>query len=188
MNGEWAIWKNAFTPEECADIIKRGEKLTYQEAELGPESIEDKTLDRSYRRSKVRWMNRDIFDDVFDKMWKLTVTANEQFFGFHIDRLRYMQLTEYDEVYKGEYKRHHDVFWLDNPEKQRKLSVVLQLTDKDTYSGGDLGLEVQGESLTDHKDIGTVIWFPSWTPHWVTPVTKGRRNSIVCWFEGPHWK
>ena len=129
-------------------------------------------------------MNRDIFDDVFDKMWKLTVTANEQFFGFHIDRLRYMQLTEYDEVYKGEYKRHHDVFWLDNPEKQRKLSVVLQLTDKDTYSGGDLGLEVQGESLTDHKDIGTVIWFPSWTPHWVTPVTKGRRNSIVCWFEG----
>ena len=34
MKGEWAIWKNAFTPEECADIIKRGEKLTYQEAEL----------------------------------------------------------------------------------------------------------------------------------------------------------
>ena len=188
MKGEWAIWKNAFTPEECADIIKRGEKLAYQEAELGPESREDKIVDKSYRRSKVRWMNRDIFDDVFDKMWKLTVVANEQFFGFHIDRLRYMQLTEYDEVYKGEYKRHHDVFWLNGTEKQRKLSVVLQLTDPSTYEGGQLELACQGEKPKDYFEQGTVIFFPSFIEHWVTPVTKGIRNSVVCWFEGPHWR
>tara|TARA_R100000742_G_C4279628_1_gene104824 strand:- start:2977 stop:3528 length:552 start_codon:yes stop_codon:yes gene_type:complete len=183
MNGEWAIWKRAFTKEECHDIIERGQKLEVEEADLGAHGD---NKNKEYRRSEVRWMNEDLFEDIFDKMWKMTIKANTQWFGFHIDELRYMQFTEYHESYKGEYKKHHDVFWTEP--KHRKLSVVLQLTDPDTYEGGDLHLTVQGERPAFYKDQGTVIWFPSWTPHWVTPVTKGIRNSVVCWFEGPHWK
>ena len=140
--------------------------------------------DTSSRRSIVRWMNRDVYDDVFDKMWRMTIQTNEQFFGFHIDRLKYMQFTEYDEQQRGEYKRHHDVFWLNGTEKQRKLSVVLQLTDPSTYEGGQLELSCQGEKPKDYFEQGTVIFFPSFIEHWVTPVTKGIRNSVVCWFEG----
>lgn len=183
MNGEWAIWRNAFSKEECEDYIERGKDILETEGHLGSKG---EYQNKDARRSKVKWIHDDLYSDLFDKMWKMTLKVNQEFFGFHIDDLRYMQLTEYDESYKGEYKVHHDVFWMETP--HRKLSVVLQLTDPTTYTGGDLGLQVQGESPENYKDQGTVIWFPSWTPHWVTPVTKGRRNSIVCWFEGPHWR
>ena len=185
MIGEWAVWKDAFSPEECYSIIERSSLLEPMQANMGKDG---ENHDTSSRRSIVRWMNRDIYDDVFDKMWRMTIQTNEQFFGFHVDRLKYMQFTEYDEQQRGEYKRHHDVFWLNGTEKQRKLSVVLQLTDPSTYEGGQLELACQGEKPKDYFEQGTVIFFPSFIEHWVTPVTKGIRNSVVCWFEGPHWR
>jgi len=185
MNAEWAIWRDIFSPEECESIIERGNNLP---GDMGKQGDDGEVTDENFRRSKISWMYETVFEDVFDKMWKLTNKVNEQFFGFHIDTLRYMQLTEYEESYKGEYKRHHDIFWLNKYNKHRKLSVVLQLTDSSTYEGGELNMEVQGEEPRNYFDQGTVIWFPSFTPHWVNPVTKGKRNSVVCWFEGPRWR
>lgn len=184
MNAEWIIWRNAFSPEECNNIIERGIDLPEIMANQG---LNGENPDRDYRRSKVKWMYQNIYNDVFEKMWKLTLQVNEEFFGFHIDMLRFMQLAEYNSEYKGEYKKHHDVFWMSKP-KHRKLTCVLQLTDRSQYEGGEFMMEVQEEHPQDYSDQGTVIWLPSFTPHWVNPVTKGKRNSVVCWFEGPHWK
>ena len=35
---------------------------------------------------------------------------------------------------------------------------------------------------------GSVIVFPSCMEHRVTPITKGTRYSVVCWFVGPPFK
>ena len=35
---------------------------------------------------------------------------------------------------------------------------------------------------------GSVIVFPSFHRHRVTPVTSGIRHSLVTWVEGPHWR
>jgi len=184
MKAEWAIWRSAFSPDECKSIIERGVDLPEIMANQG---LNGENPDRTYRRSKVKWMYENIYGDVFDKMWKMTLKVNEEFFGYHIDTLRFMQLTDYDESNQGEYKKHHDVFWMTET-KHRKLSVVLQLTELSKYDGGELMMEVQNEQPQNYFDQGTVIWFPSFTPHWVNPVTKGKRNSVVCWFEGPHWQ
>ena len=184
MNAEWIIWRGAFSPEECKNIVDRGANLPEIMANQGPNG---ENPDRSYRRSKIKWMYETLYDDVFDKMWKLTTKVNEEFFGFHINSLRFMQLTEYNAEDQGEYKKHHDVFYM-NQTKHRKLSVVLQLTDRSKYQGGELVLETQDQQPQDYFEQGTVIWFPSFTPHWVNPVTSGKRNSVVCWFEGPHWQ
>ena len=185
MNAEWAIWRNAFSSDECKSIIDRSINLPVIQANQG---LNGENPDLSYRRSKVKWMKQDIYCDVFERMWILTTQVNRDFFGFHIDNLEYMQLGEYHEKDRGEYKRHHDVFWLNETDKHRKLSVVLQLTDPNTYEGGRLTLDVQNEKPQDYFEQGTVIWFPSFIEHWVTPVTKGVRNSVVCWFEGPDWR
>lgn len=184
MKAEWAIWRDVFSPKECRDIIERGKDLPEIVASQG---IDGENPDRDHRRSKIKWMYENIYDDVFSKMWNLTLKVNEEFFGYHIDTLRFMQLTDYDESDKGEYKKHHDVFWMSQP-KHRKLTTVLQLTDSSAYTGGELMMEVQGEQPQNYFDQGTVIWIPSFTPHWVNPVTEGKRNSVVCWFEGPHWR
>ena len=38
------------------------------------------------------------------------------------------------------------------------------------------------------KQIGDLVVFPSYVLHEVTPVTKGERNSLVCWVTGPSFK
>ena len=183
MKAEWAVWRGAFSPSECQTILDRGIVLPEIIANQG---LNGENPDRDHRRSKIKWMYEDLYSEVFDKMWKMTLHVNEKYFGYHIDTLRFMQLTEYDESDRGEYKEHHDVFWM-TEDKHRKLSVSLQLTDRSKYDGGELMIQTQNEQPQDYFDQGTVIWFPSFTPHWVNPVTRGKRNSVVCWFEGPHW-
>ena len=36
------------------------------------------------------------------------------------------------------------------------------------------------------KEKGTIIFFSSNLQHEVTPVTKGTRNSLVSWVQGPN--
>lgn len=38
------------------------------------------------------------------------------------------------------------------------------------------------------RDKGTVIIFPSYILHRVTPVTKGVRKSLAVWISGPRFK
>ena len=73
----------------------------------------------------------------------------------------------------------------------RKLSFSAQLSNSDDYEGGDLVFDLP-EELTPAKDAmrkqGTVIIFPSFLRHMVTPVTKGERHSMVSWIEGLNFR
>ena len=72
----------------------------------------------------------------------------------------------------------------------RKLSVSINLSDPNTYEGGQFEMDL-GEGpfvLEEMNRQGTIIVFPSDTQHRVTPVTKGVRYSLVNWFEGPAFK
>ena len=89
---------------------------------------------------------------------------------------------------RGVYKRHQDTFW-SNP-RHRKLTAVIQLTDNEYYGGCDLTLH-DCDMYPDAKAIrnqGTIIFFPSWLYHSVSPILWGNRYSAVAWFEGPQWK
>jgi PKHD-type hydroxylase len=124
-------------------------------------------------------------------MWKMAIQANDEWFNFHITKIDYIQLAEYDESYLGEYKKHHDVFWLNNdPHYHRKLTSVIQLTDPSTYEGGNLIIcpPVQQPNVDEIRTQGTTIFFPSFLEHEATPVTKGTRFSLACWFDGPKWR
>lgn len=78
--------------------------------------------------------------------------------------------------------------------KVRKLSVTINLSDSNDYEGGllkfDYG-EHNDEQYHVCKEItprGSMIVFPSYTPHCVTPVTKGTRYSLVVWCLGRPFK
>ena len=63
--------------------------------------------------------------------------------------------------------------------KARKISMSLILNDD--YEGGEL--EIFGQPK-DYYGQGSMIFFPSWMLHRVTPVTKGIRYSLVMWHIG----
>ena len=72
--------------------------------------------------------------------------------------------------------------------KTRKLSVTVNLTDPKNYKGGNLKFDFGPHSRDKRyytcKEIrprGSIIVFPSFVNHMVTPVTKGTRYSLVMW-------
>tara|TARA_R100000322_G_scaffold170142_1_gene144378 strand:- start:2450 stop:3079 length:630 start_codon:yes stop_codon:yes gene_type:complete len=82
----------------------------------------------------------------------------------------------------------------------RKLSVSVQLSESEDYEGGNLELENPfSESLAIDKkintlntaqdrSIGTLIIFPSFVRHRVTPIKKGLRQSLVLWYLGDRYR
>ena len=69
----------------------------------------------------------------------------------------------------------------------RKLSVVIQLSDPTTYQGGDFQFQ-DVETPVNFRTQGSILVFPSYLPHRVTEITDGVRYSLVDWLEGPRWR
>jgi PKHD-type hydroxylase len=84
----------------------------------------------------------------------------------------------------GKYDPHIDCIhnWL-----IRKLSVSVQLSDENSYEGGDLCINY-GKDIVMPRTQGMAIVFPSPAVHSVQPVTKGTRHSLVGWITGPRFK
>jgi PKHD-type hydroxylase len=191
MKGEWCYFKSYFPADYCQHIIDTALRREPTEAKIGTKDGIQK--DDSFRRSNIRFVNRGDaeLDYLFDEMWKLAIRANQDWFDLHISKLDYYQIAEYDSANLGEYKTHHDIFYMNgDPYYHRKLSCVIQLSDPATYEGGDLVFEhVQYQpSHEDMRQQGTVIFFPSFVRHAALPVTAGKRYSIASWFDGPKWR
>ena len=66
------------------------------------------------------------------------------------------------------------------PPKVRILSFTVQLSDPAEYEGGELQIGLQNMTRTR----GSAVVFPSYQLHRVSPVTEGRRASLVGWVMG----
>lgn len=79
--------------------------------------------------------------------------------------------------------------------KIRKLSIVIILSPPEEYEGGEFKFDFgrhQPRSVVNNlshlKEMGTIIIFPSFLYHCVTPVKSGVRYSLVSWCSGDPWK
>ena len=140
----------------------------------------------------------------FSEGLQFTKYGNDQFYGWHADG---------NSDSFGVYKRYihgiTDVPLKPNnliPEgyttynkfigKVRKISMTVNLCDETDYDGGDLkfdfGLHRRKEdrfhTCEEIRPRGSVIVFPSFVHHCVTPVTRGTRYSLVMWTLGEPWK
>lgn len=190
MNAEWALYQNVLSPEECDLVIQQCLQKELHEAQVGCLGIANKV--DSHRKSKTNFM---YYDDntqwLFKKLCEKASEANAEYFKFDITNISNLQFTEYDESYQGEFKKHIDVFWINNdPHYHRKLTLILQLSDPETYEGGDFQFYgVHNYPNPSYlRQRGTVFIFPCFLEHVVMPVTKGTRYSLAGWIEGPKWK
>jgi len=80
--------------------------------------------------------------------------------------------------------------------KVRKLSVTINISEPESYEGGDLKFDFgehtdSGERFHTCEEIrprGSIIVFPSFCWHRVAPVTRGTRYSLVIWNLGYPFK
>lgn len=190
MKGEWAYYKSKYTKEQCEFIMNVAKSRPANDATMGVDGKGDTT---NYRKSKVRWVypNDTQLAYLFDDIWKMAIETNNTYFDFQLSKIDYLQIAEYDGDVRGEYKKHQDVFYMNDDLKyHRKLSVIIQLSDSATYDNGDFkfyGVQ-EHPKAEDLKAQGTVIFFPSFIEHAALPVISGMRYSIAAWIDGPKWR
>lgn len=168
-----------FTPEECRQLIA---EFTPQ---LTPALIDtlDLAQSESLRRSSAVFVapsKSTIW--VFERLGKAVREVNDDVYGFDVSQFREgFQFTRYE---VGEYYGpHFDI----GPGKlaERKLSLTVQLSPPEDYTGGELMIYPEFVAL---REQGTMTVFPSFMCHNVFAVKTGIRYSLVAWLAGPPFK
>lgn len=183
MNRVWAALDDFLTPAECDllpgliqdGVIKPAMISTAQEGTVTPE----------IRVTDVGWIHgTEASSWLYSRLWAAVGEANHHMFHYDIQHLEPLQYSVYRADQGGHYTPHYD--WGGGDAGMRKLSFSLQLSDDLEYTGGDLLLySGETEPIPCPRKKGTIIVFPSWMLHEVTPVTQGVRKSLVGWFQGP---
>lgn len=181
---EWfAYFTNVFTEEELDKIIELGESSNLEEGKI---ISKEKNINKNVRNSLISWIPISPDSEwLFRKLVDITREANKRYFGFDLHTIQNLQYSVYNKG--GHYKDHADIF-NQSAMGVRKLSFSVHLSDSSTYKGGDLVIKPGGEEFVVPKERGTIVFFPSYAVHEVTPVTKGTRKTLVSWVIGPNFK
>lgn len=186
MKNIWEVWTSALTPEECDDIIARSR--TYPEVTATVGFGESVRVEKGLRESTVRWFPPHKEPQLVERLMYFVRSSNRTNFGFDLVAPFDIQFTEYHGTENGRYGWHHDVRLNHQAAYDRKLSVVVQLSDRADYEGGDfefMGVQHPGKVF---EPRGSILLFPSFLQHRVLPVTSGVRYSLVTWVECPQWR
>ena len=188
MNSWWQLFEGAFSDEECDFIVQYG--LTHKPITATVGHGGKSVVDPHLRVSTVRWLNRSDtkLSGLFERIQTMMLQANANAFGFDIAGFHEIQFTEYNSENSGNYGWHEDLNWKKVTPFDRKISMVIQLSNPDDYTGGRL--ELANDPIPDgkFKRRGDVIFFPAFNRHRVTPVKLGIRYSLVTWFVGPKFR
>jgi PKHD-type hydroxylase len=194
MLSKFSYWmyEAELSKKTCNKIINHFKKIKPSDAEVGFDS----SINRKVRNSDVVF---SADSELYEIITPLVENANKAAgWNVDIDWHESMQFTIYNK------KQHYD-WHTDNLEepynekshinyqgKIRKLSTCVSLTDPKKYEGGDFyfnfGKETIPTKIPEFKKQGSVVVFPSFIWHKVTPITKGTRYSLVNWSLGAPWR
>ena len=146
-------------------------------------------VNKEIRACKLAWMFPNKHTEwIYQRITDVVNQTNEEIFKFDLTKMETFQFTKYKEEESGFYDKHVDPMVGQYLPENRKLSLVVQLSDPDDYEGGDLCLYTGKDPTIIEKKRGRVVFFPSYTLHEVKPVTKGTRYTLVGWVHGPAFK
>lgn len=173
-----------FTAEECQRIIASALAGQFDDAALIGGMRADNT-----RRSRIFWLDEE--DEsawTFRRLLDSFAEANRNYFDFALDEFaERMQVAWYGGQSGGFFDWHVD--FGDGPvAARRKLTMVVQLSDRGSYEGGNLETNSDGVIRQASRTIGSALFLPSFILHRVTPVTQGERYSLTLWSHGPAFR
>ena len=192
INNYW-VFKKAFSKANCDKIIKAGLEQPKTKG-----LVSKAELKLNARNCYVSFVSQDWIYELlnpyihtanknakWDFQWdwnepvQFTVYTKNQFYGWHVDKS--------SEPYAADLEN------INMRNKIRKLSLTLQLTKPSEYEGGDFEFKwFDSESkngirtilVKEARELGSLIIFPSFIWHRITPITKGKRQSLVNWSVG----
>jgi PKHD-type hydroxylase len=148
-------------------------------------NLTSKKVDKEIRKTDIAWLDpEDATEHIYHKLFSLVKHVNDQHYHWNLTWIETIQYGEYGEG--GHYKLHTDAGLHGEEGDNRKLSFSLLLNDD--YEGGELEIPGSpGQPDVFKPKANSAIFFPSFIPHCVQPVTKGIRKSLVGWVHGPNF-
>jgi PKHD-type hydroxylase len=176
-------------PTKIVDVmveeIEEVERFNNGFEDAGIGGSRDDRNDHSIRNSKICWWP--------EEHWACSIMshyiglANKHYWEYDLTFLESIQVSTYQK--DGHYSWHSDYGTSENCNFTRKLSASLLVSEPTDYIGGDLEfIDYHGNLTKPPKERGTIIVFDSRVPHRVTPITHGKRISLVTWMNGPKLK
>jgi|APCry1669191961_1035387.scaffolds.fasta_scaffold00182_5 PKHD-type hydroxylase len=192
MINTYQIFTKAFNDQFCDHIINTAMLYPEQGGIVG--TGETSRTDTGIRRSEIRWIDVYAHREINTILNDYVNAVNSKMFGFDIaygfDSLQYTEYNGNGEV-KGFYGWHMDCLHDQYQIHDRKVSAVVQLCNPEDYEGGIFEMDGVARPEFDVSKFmprGSLLIFPSYLQHRVTPVTKGVRKSLVTWYNGPRFK
>ena len=172
------IYEGRIPPNVCDLIIEEFKYKTAELAKVGADSRLD-TKSRNVKTVEVprtHWVNGIPMYFGFD--------ANHDNFNYTISDVAFTEFFTYEPGMF--YKPHIDVnSFVNHPAHNRKLTVILQLSDETEYEGGELQIYNSNlKPITLTKKRGSVIIFDSFVPHCVKKIKSGTRYVLASWIIG----
>ena len=192
------IFPRIVKPEVCDKIVADCLSKDLESAKVFEHNLTSQRDDPSIRKTSIYFVPADRGNKSNELAWHFLKEANKRMFKYDLTYFQAIQFAEYKNG--GFFDWHIDTYLQDEPNKTRKLSLSLMLTDPDTFEGGEFqffngdrpfteqGDETGEKIKNDLKAQGTIVVFDSRDFHRVTPVTNGIRHSIVCWATGATFK
>lgn len=202
------IWTDTNLPKDVINSLEKDLSENFDQ-HLEPSQLMGGVVDSDRRNSKNTWISTEHWIAGF--IWHYVQKANRENFLYDLRNIdnESIQYTHYGlgEYYKwhidagiatcnspiggvvnGKFRPGED-YINENCELIRKLSFVLQLSDSDEYTGGNLQLIDEADKCYfAPRKKGTIILFDSRTRHRVLKVKSGLRKSLVGWVVGPRWR
>ena len=197
---KYYYFKKVLSPDFCDKVIEHCKTLQSEFAQTGKivpnQTKGQKNRTKKIRNSTISWV-RDVW--ITKEIDYYIHEANKKAdWNFDIRDSESIQFTEYK--VGQHYDWHTDSF--NGPHytgeytgTMRKLSATVSLTDPNDYDGGYLEFDFKEgkNSQNNYKCMeilprGSIVVFPSYTWHRVSPLTRGTRHSLVRWSSGPPFK
>lgn len=175
---------NAFSADECDRIIAAIASSPVEEAFLVGHNRE-----KNLRNAELVWI-----DEVRGMEWAMerlidvVRKSNTNHYDFDIREFAESpQVASYNASAGSHFSWHSDI-GRGRTAQKRKLTLVVQLSNSNSYEGGDLEIMPGAQIFAASRARGCASIFPSYTLHQVTPVVTGIRYSLTVWAHGPAFR
>jgi len=206
------IQYNALTEQECNNVVAVADTCKEEDAKvLSPQNIltgqsksfeETESYNEEQRKTKLLHWNGH--EDLIDRIGAKVTRHVQDYLStvpIDINPSPSVQFAKYSsEGDKFEWHCDQEFNWktwdikhqIDKNQNKwhfRKVTAICQVSNPDDYKGCNLEFRHhKHEDDNPYRDQGTLIIFPSFVYHRVTPLLSGKRFSLTYWYEGPVWR
>jgi len=184
VNHRYWLWEGALSKEFCNFVLTEVDWSTSISGVVLGED-DNQVVNPELRRTDIVWQKMTQPLGCIAKCY-MEMANHYAGWGYALTGREDTQIGRYKSSDEGHYDWHMDAALPING-IQRKLSVSILLSDPSEFEGGEL----QFKGAEDEKIFtkqGSIVVFPSFIEHRVTPVTKGVRYSAVTWISGPSFR